>query len=69
MPLADAVAVSFVAPFMVTLAGALILKEPVGIRRWTAVIIGFLATLIVIRPGPAPDPKGSGAQRFTVECK
>ncbi len=51
VPLADAVAVSFVAPFIVTVLGALILKEPVGIRRWAAVTIGFLATLIVIRPG------------------
>lgn len=51
VPLADAVAITFVAPFMVTLMGALILREPVGVRRWSAVIIGFLATLIVIRPG------------------
>ena len=51
VPLADAVAITFVAPFIVTLMGALILREPVGVRRWTAVIIGFLATLIVIRPG------------------
>lgn len=51
VPLADAVAVSFVAPFMVTVLGALVLKEKVGIRRWTAVIIGFLGAMIVIRPG------------------
>ena len=51
VPLADAVAVTFVAPFIVTVLGALILREPVGIRRWTAVTIGFLGTLIVIRPG------------------
>lgn len=51
VPLADAVAVSFVAPFIVTLLGALILREPVGIRRWSAVTIGFIGTLIVIRPG------------------
>jgi drug/metabolite transporter (DMT)-like permease len=51
VPLADATAVSFVAPFMVTLMGAFILREPVGLHRWSAVIIGFLATLIVIRPG------------------
>ncbi len=49
--LADAVAVSFVAPFVVTILGALILGETVGVRRWVAVSIGFLATLIVIRPG------------------
>lgn len=51
VPLADAVAITFVAPFLVTLMGALILREPVGWRRWTAVIIGFLGTLVVIRPG------------------
>lgn len=51
VPLADAVAITFVAPFIVTILGALILREPVGIRRWSAVIIGFLGTLIVIRPG------------------
>lgn len=51
VPLADAVAISFVAPFFVTMLGALILREPVGIRRWTAIIVGFGGTLIVIRPG------------------
>lgn len=51
VPLADAVAVSFVAPFIVTVLSALILREPVGVRRWTAVIIGFVGAMIVIRPG------------------
>jgi S-adenosylmethionine uptake transporter len=51
VPLTEAVAVSFVTPFMVTVLAALILREPVGIRRWTAVTIGFIGTLIVIRPG------------------
>lgn len=51
VPLADAVAVSFVAPFMVTVMGALFLREPVGIRRWSAIAIGFIGTLIIIRPG------------------
>ena len=51
VPLADAVAITFVAPFMVTVMGALILREPVGARRWAAVVIGFIGTLIVIRPG------------------
>ncbi len=50
-PLADAVAVSFVAPFMVTIMGALFLAEKVGIRRWAAVTLGFIGTLIVVRPG------------------
>ena len=51
VPLADAVAVTFVAPLVVTMLGALLLKEPVGIHRWSATFVGFLATLIVIRPG------------------
>ncbi|MEM6887195.1 MAG: DMT family transporter [Pseudomonadota bacterium] len=51
VPLADAVAITFVAPFLVTVMGALILREPVGVRRWSAVVIGFVGTLIVIRPG------------------
>ena len=51
VPLADAVAVSFVAPLIVTIMGALLLREPVGVRRWSAVIIGFFGTLIVVRPG------------------
>jgi S-adenosylmethionine uptake transporter len=51
VPLADATAVSFVAPFIVTILGALVLREPVGLRRWIAVMIGFLGMLIVIRPG------------------
>lgn len=49
--LADAVAISFVAPFMVTLMGAFILGEAVGVRRWVAVALGFVGTLIILRPG------------------
>ncbi|MFT5111737.1 MAG: drug/metabolite transporter (DMT)-like permease [Parasphingorhabdus sp.] len=51
VPLADAVAVTFAAPFMVTIFSALILGEKVGPRRWTAVTVGFLGTLVIIRPG------------------
>lgn len=51
IPLADAVAISFVAPFIVTLLAALVLREPVGLRRWLAVAAGFFGTLVVIRPG------------------
>lgn len=49
--LVDAIAVSFVAPFIVTVMGAFILKEKVGLRRWSAVCIGFIGTLIILRPG------------------
>ena len=51
VPLVDAMAVGFIAPFIVTILAATWLKERVGIHRWGAVIIGFIGTLIVIRPG------------------
>ena len=51
VPLADAVAASFVAPFFLTILGATLLGERVGIRRWSAVIIGFLGAMIIVRPG------------------
>ncbi len=49
--LADAIAISFVAPFLVTVLGAALLGEKVGIRRWSAVAVGFLGALIILRPG------------------
>lgn len=51
VPLATAISITFMAPFIVTVLSAVILKEPVGVHRWSAVIVGFLGALIVIRPG------------------
>lgn len=51
VPLADAVAVTFIAPFIVTILSARLLGEYVGARRWAAVAVGFLGAMIVIRPG------------------
>ena len=51
LPLADAVALNFTAPLFATIGAALILKELVGPRRWTATVVGFIGTLIVLRPG------------------
>jgi drug/metabolite transporter (DMT)-like permease len=50
MPLADATAIFFVEPLIVTLLSALFLKESVGWRRIGAVLVGFVGALIVIRP-------------------
>ena len=49
--LAEALTLAFVSPMIVTLLSAIILKEQVGIRRWSAVIIGFTGVLCVVRPG------------------
>jgi len=49
--MAKALTLAFVAPLITTALSPIFLGEKVGFRRWTAVIIGFLGSLIVIRPG------------------
>jgi drug/metabolite transporter (DMT)-like permease len=51
LPLAQAVAISYATPLFITIGAVLVLGEVVRIRRWTAVVIGFLGVLIVIQPG------------------
>lgn len=50
MPVADALAIAFVEPFVILLIGALWLKEQVGPRRLGAAAVGFLGALFVIQP-------------------
>ena len=49
--LAKALTLAFIAPLIVTALSSVLLGENVGLRRWMAVIIGFIGSLIVIRPG------------------
>lgn len=51
IPLADASAIMFVAPILVTALSMPMLGEKVGPRRWASIAIGFIGALIVIRPG------------------
>ena len=48
--LAKALTLAFIAPLIVTAFSPLFLGEKVGFRRWTAVTIGFIGSLVVIRP-------------------
>ena len=50
VPLADAASMMLVSPLIVTALSMPILKEPVGVRRWSGVIVGFIGALIIIRP-------------------
>ncbi|WP_058313945.1 DMT family transporter [Cognatishimia activa] len=50
LPLADAVAIAFVMPFISLLLGKYVLGEDVGLRRLLACCVGFIGTLLVIQP-------------------
>jgi drug/metabolite transporter (DMT)-like permease len=51
MPLASAIAINFSAPLFAALVSALLLKEAVGLARWSALLVGFCGVLIVTQPG------------------
>jgi drug/metabolite transporter (DMT)-like permease len=51
LPLAQATAIGFVTPLVVTALSIPLLGEQVGIRRWLAVAVGFGGVLIIVRPG------------------
>ena len=53
LPLATTVALYFTAPLFITVFSVLLLREPVGPRRWVAVLAGFGGVLIMLRPGSA----------------
>lgn len=51
LPLADALAVIFVSPLLLTALSGVMLGEQVGWRRWTAVAVGFGGVLLITQPG------------------
>jgi drug/metabolite transporter (DMT)-like permease len=51
LPLSQAISLSYSTPLFVTIAAALWLGEKVRIRRWLAVLAGFIGVLVVLRPG------------------
>jgi drug/metabolite transporter (DMT)-like permease len=53
LPLADTVTFYLAAPIYVTAISALFLKERVGWRRWSAVVVGFIGVIIALRPSSA----------------
>ena len=50
LPLATATALFFVTPFLITIFASIFLKEEIGPRRWSAVIIGFIGVYIILNP-------------------
>ncbi len=51
MPIAEAVSLSFTVPLFATIAAAVVLREVVRARRWTATAVGFVGVLVILRPG------------------
>jgi drug/metabolite transporter (DMT)-like permease len=51
IPLADATVYGFLAPLLVTALSVPLLGERVGIHRWSAVVVGFLGVVVMMRPG------------------
>ncbi len=51
MPLANVTAILQALPLTITLMAALVLKEPIGWRRLSAILIGFVGVLLIVRPG------------------
>jgi len=51
MDIANATAIIQTVPLAATAAAALLMGERVGVRRWSAIAVGFLAVLLIIRPG------------------
>ncbi|KRR25318.1 hypothetical protein CQ14_09980 [Bradyrhizobium lablabi] len=53
LPLANTSAILQALPLAITLGAAVIFREPVGWRRWSAIAAGFIGVLIIVRPGLA----------------
>jgi drug/metabolite transporter (DMT)-like permease len=51
LAMADATAMSFVSPLFITALSIPVLGEKVGLRRWSAIVVGLIGVLIVVRPG------------------
>ncbi len=61
IPLPDATAISFAAPLFITALSVPLLNEKVGRHRWTAVLVGLVGVLIVLRPGSGMLTRGGTA--------
>lgn len=59
LPLADAEAIRFSGPLMITLLAVVLLGEKVGIQRWLALLVGFAGVLMIVRPGSTTFNLGS----------
>ena len=69
LPLADALAIAFVYPFIMLLMGWALLKEKVGVRRLVACTVGFIGTLLIVQPSfAAVEPRRLYCRSLSPSC-
>jgi drug/metabolite transporter (DMT)-like permease len=64
IPIGEVTAISFLAPVFGTVGAIFFLGEQVRLRRWTAVAVGFLGAMVILRPGLAPLGPGQAFALF-----
>jgi drug/metabolite transporter (DMT)-like permease len=64
IPIGEVTAISFLAPVFGTLGAIFLLGERVRLRRWSAIVVGFLGAMIILRPGMAPLGLGQACAVF-----
>ncbi|MBF6842180.1 DMT family transporter, partial [Acinetobacter baumannii] len=60
LPMSTAYAITFVGPLLVTAMAVPLLREHVGPRRWSAIAVGIIGVLVVLRPGGEGAPSRAG---------
>ncbi|MBX3699633.1 MAG: DMT family transporter [Dokdonella sp.] len=68
LPLAQAIALSYSSPLFVTIGAVMFLGEIVRLRRWSAVVAGFIGVLVIVRPGSDAFTQASLVALFAAAC-
>lgn len=68
VPLAEATALSFTNAIFASLGAVLFLRERMGIRRWSAVVVGLIGALVILRPGEAAISVGALIVLIAAAC-
>ena len=51
IPMANALSLVFISPFVIAITSIIFLKEKVGLRRWSAIVLGLIGAIIIFKPG------------------
>ncbi|WP_035691660.1 DMT family transporter [Azospirillum halopraeferens] len=69
LPLADAIALNFTTPLILTALSVPLLGEKVGVHRWSAVAVGFVGVLVIVRPTGAVLELGAAVAIAAAFCQ